>query len=285
LLLALDGSDQSMDTVRYIAQAGPRHLKEILLFHVWEKIPGEYYLGFENDPQFAAQIRMIGAWEAKQREKIDISMENARRVLIEAGLPEPMVKVRIADKVQDIAGDLTAETLKGYAAVVGRTGSKRLKDYVLGSIAYKVVGRIVDNDVCLVSGAPETTRLLWAVSPTPGALRAEGVVRSLLQGGLRDLVIFHAAREKEVSLEAMEALDMAKDRLVESGVLESRVKVLARAGVGSRSAAIIETARSEGCGSVVIGRRGRSQAAEFFIGRVANRVIHQAVNLAVWIAG
>ena len=54
-------------------------------------------------------------------------------------------------------------------------------------------------------------------------------------------------------------------------------------GVPSRAKALIEKAQKTDCGSIIVGRRGISQVEDFNIGRVCQKVLHRAKDIAVWI--
>ena len=54
-------------------------------------------------------------------------------------------------------------------------------------------------------------------------------------------------------------------------------------GVASRAGAIVEEAKKGSYGTIVVGRRGLSKVEEFFMGRVSNKVIHLAKEMAVWV--
>ncbi|MEW5721505.1 MAG: universal stress protein [Thermodesulfobacteriota bacterium] len=286
ILLALDGSEQSLETARYLSRMMPAHTQEVLLFHVRDKIPDSYW-ELEKDPQFGPQVKVIQAWDAREREKIEEFFNQVREMFLAAGYPEGMIKVRIADKVQGVARDIVAESGKGYAVVVGRIGSSRarlIKDLVLGGTAYKILSRVTDTDLCLVSGSPQPGNILWALNSPEGALRAAGLVTNLLRGQARDLVLFHADRGRTVSDQAVKLLDEVKTRLIGTGFGESRIRTVTAAGVGSVSAAIVETAVAEGCGTVTISRRSQTVPGELLVGRVTNRVVHLAYDLAVWVS-
>jgi nucleotide-binding universal stress UspA family protein len=75
----------------------------------------------------------------------------------------------------------------------------------------------------------------------------------------------------------------AQKRLIESGLDPEQITTRIITGVPSRAGAIMEEARREAAGTIVVGRRGLSKVQEFFIGRVSNKVIHLAKDLAVWV--
>jgi len=46
---------------------------------------------------------------------------------------------------------------------------------------------------------------------------------------------------------------------------------------------ILDYAKAEGCGTVVVGRRGVSKAEEFLFGSVSSKIVHNAKNCTVWV--
>ena len=54
-------------------------------------------------------------------------------------------------------------------------------------------------------------------------------------------------------------------------------------GAQSRAKAIAQKAKADDYGVIAMGRRGRSQVNDFFIGRVTNKVIHIARDRSVWV--
>ncbi len=75
----------------------------------------------------------------------------------------------------------------------------------------------------------------------------------------------------------------AKARLFKAGFKTAQVRTKIVKGVTSRAASLIEEAKKNVYGTIVVGRTGVSQVDEFNIGRVTNKVIHHAENMAVWI--
>jgi nucleotide-binding universal stress UspA family protein len=46
---------------------------------------------------------------------------------------------------------------------------------------------------------------------------------------------------------------------------------------------ILGYAKEQGCGTVVVGRRGVSKAEEFLFGSVSSKIVHSAKNCTVWV--
>jgi len=51
----------------------------------------------------------------------------------------------------------------------------------------------------------------------------------------------------------------------------------------TRAGTIVDSAKQEDFGTIVMGRRGHSHFRDFFIGRVANKVIHMVRDRTVWV--
>jgi nucleotide-binding universal stress UspA family protein len=78
-------------------------------------------------------------------------------------------------------------------------------------------------------------------------------------------------------------LKKAKDMLIQAGLSEEKINT--RVVDGSRSAAadILEEARSNNYGTIVLGRKGHSGVKEFFMGSITSKVLQDSGGLAVWV--
>ena len=66
ILLAVDGSDQAFEAVRYTSQLFPPNRLEVVLFHVMSKIP-ESFWDIEKNPTFRHQLAPVAAWATQQQ--------------------------------------------------------------------------------------------------------------------------------------------------------------------------------------------------------------------------
>ena len=80
-------------------------------------------------------------------------MEEGKRKLVEAGIPEKNIELKRRPQDQGIARDILAEFERGdYGILVtGRKGSKDIKRFGLGSKAYKLLCAARAFMVCLVN--------------------------------------------------------------------------------------------------------------------------------------
>ena len=312
LLLAVDGSEQALEAVRYASRVLPPDRLEIVLFHVVTRVP-ESFWDLEKEPAYHYRIVNVGDWEQEHTRLIRGFMEQSRQLLLDAGVPEDAVTVKVQDRRVGIAQDIIAESQCGYhAVVVGRRGLSELKDFVLGSIANRLVEKLAHVPVWVVGGKHTPARILLCVDGSDNARLAVEYVGGMLGGdtGL-EVTVFHVIRglgffqqmigkpfsgeaqkawtekaEKELAAaqDQMNAvLDDLRRRLINAGLDPGRVTRKVATGATSRATAIIEEAERGKYDTIVVGRRGISMIQEFFMGRVSNKVIQQARDRIVWV--
>jgi len=112
-LVAVDGSNQSLEAVRYICRRFPSENLEITLFHVLSKIP-EFFYDIGKNSQYHQAIVDIRGWERALQDSINRFMSEAREALIDSGLPEKTVTIYIHERREGIYRDIIAESRKGY---------------------------------------------------------------------------------------------------------------------------------------------------------------------------
>ena len=304
-LLALDGSDQSTAAVDYMAAMLPSRGTEIVLFNVLSQIP-EALWDLMKNPDYEDWAAKMGNMEKENLRLLNTFMDQSRKKFMDAGFSEDAIDTRIQNRVVGLARDIVAETKKGYTALaIGRTGTGKHTGLLLGSIASKILGAMAKESICLVVGKPDPREILVAMDGSPGAMKAVDFVANLFGGSNKEVVLFHAMRHlsfpfmdtgdaspmKEIEemlwsedQEVMEQVfEDAKARLFKAGFQTAQVRTKIVKGVNSRAASLIGKVKTNVYGTLVVGRTGVSQVDEFNIGRVSNKVVHHAENMAVWI--
>jgi len=150
ILLAVDGSDGSMEAVRHVAKVAARKRAEVVLFHVAEKTdPGKKDV--PTHPLFREQIASVIALDAARKCRMQKFMNAARQVLLDVGFPEEAVRVEIREKRAGVARDIAKESKQGYSTiVVGRKGASKLRDVLFGNVTAKLLQRIADIPVWVI---------------------------------------------------------------------------------------------------------------------------------------
>jgi nucleotide-binding universal stress UspA family protein len=313
LLIALDGSGQSFEAVRYASQVLSPGKMKVVLYHVQSKIP-ESFWDIEKDPSFRHKLAPVAAWAMQQEKAMEEFMERSRQLFVDQGVPREAVDVRIKDREAGIARDIAREAQKDYdAVVVGRWGMSKIKDLVWGSIASKLVGHLVQSPLWVVGGSPQPGKYLVAIDGSDEAMRAVDYVGTMLAGSDCAVTLFHVLRSFEFlylgfegafvpgpevlsgeeikaefqrAEEAMKTVfNQAQDTLEKAGLKGDQINSKIVTGAASRAQAIVEEAKNQGYGTIVVGRRGLSRVEEFFMGRVSSKVMQLAKEMAVWVVG
>jgi len=297
LLIAVDGSEQSFEAVRYASQVLPPGKMKVVLFHVQSKIP-ESFWDIEKDPSFRHRLAPVAAWAMQQEKAMEEFMERSRQLFVDRGVPEEAVTIKIQERQVGIARDIAREAQKDYdAVVVGRWGVSKLKDLVWGSIANKLVGHLVQNPLWVVGGVPRPGKVLVTLDTSEEAMRAVDYVGAMLEGTDWQITLFHVIRGfedwlaelKEDYEQAAKAIstvfEEASARLEKVGLKRDRIFTKIVSGMTSRAEAIFLEAKNGGYGTIVVGRTGLSRVEEFFMGRVSSKVMQLAKEMAVWVVG
>ncbi len=288
ILLAMDGSDQAFQAARYVSQLFAPNQINLVLFHVTTRIP-ESFWDIEEDPELMLTEDAPGAAEHQQEKEIQELMERARQLFLDRGVPEDVVVAKIQQRQVGIARDIISESKRDYQAVVlGRWGMSLLKDFLWGSIADKLLGRLTHVPLCVVGGTPHVGKILVGLDASEGAMRAVDYVGTMVSAYL-EVTLYHAVRalDEEIFHKAEESMKSvfakATSRLENAGFRRNQITARTATGVLSRAGAIIQYALKGEYGTIVVGRRGLSEVEEFSMGRVSNKVIHMAQELAVWV--
>ena len=289
ILLAVDGSDQAFKAVRYVSRLFLPNRMEVVLFHVMTKIP-ESFWDIEKEPADVHKVATISARGLKQKNEIQEFMTRARQLFLDQNFPEDAVSIKIQAKKTGIARDIIYESYDDYdGVVVGRWGMSLLQDFLWGSIANKLMGRLTHVPLCVVGGTPQIGKILVAIDASEGAMRAVDYVGTVVNSADWEIILFHAVgvldREELHKAEKSMAsvFEATSSHLEKAGFNRNRITTRMVTGVPSRAGAIIEEALNGGYGTIVVGRRGLSDVEQFSMGRVSNKVIHMAHEIAVWV--
>lgn len=304
ILIAVDGSDRSLDAVRYVSIVFPPQETEVVLFNVNPEIP-ELYRDMEQNILFSSKMPQIRGWRAEQDKFISEFMNKALEVLVDAGFPMDLVKMKAEGKKIGITRDIIKECRKNYSAVVvGRIGVSKVKDLLIGSVATKLVGKIKQIPLVIVGGVQHPKKIIIAFDGSEGARKGVAYIGSLLGASDCEVMLSHILRSlgtlkrgatrlfsPEKELEWLEenknkiepAIDKAKNILTKAGLTANSVQSQILTNKKSRAGSILEEAKTGGYGTIVVGRRRDiSFGEEFIIGRVSHKILQLADNLAVW---
>jgi len=302
ILLAVDGSDRSFETVRYVSRIPPFRNMQVVLFYVYRGVP-QNYSDLGKAPQFKQSVRSARLWEERQKEALQEHSKVVKQILLDAGFPKEAITVKIRHRKKGIARDIIKEAHAGYDfVVVGRKSTGKLKEIALGSVATKLVEKISFNTLVVVGKSVEPGKVLLALDGSKGSLRAVDCVAATL-GDCEacETELVHVIREdhifqrdgqqfvvpdngiKEAKKSISVFFDEAKSLLIKSGFESDQISTEIITGAFSRAGAIVQEAKKGDYGTIIVARRGLSKVRDFFIGRVSNKVIQMARKKAVWV--
>lgn len=304
ILLAVDGSQSSSNTVSYVAQICDPVSTKVNLMHVLPTAP-ETFWDQERSGYFKVQMKSeYTEWRKGAKEAAQRFLEEAQKAIVRGGFAESDVGIILQEREEGIARDIMAESAKGYDAVVmGRKGLSKLNGPFLGSVANKIVEAVENIPVWVVGEKIKSKRMLLAVDSSKNSRKMVDYAGVYTANGEAELTLLHVVRAFRLGL--INDLNLTDDEIegfteqVEADIrrmFKTYKNLLEKAGVGAeristkriaqsqtRAGDILREAEEGGYGTIVMGRRGLSKVRQFLMGRVANKVLHRAERFAVWI--
>jgi len=296
ILLAVDGSDQALEAVRYASHMLPGDCTEIVLFNVGTGFP-EVFWDMKRNPLYESKKPKVMEWLAEYQLGIGEFNEKALHILMKAGFETNAVSVKTQTRKIGILKDIIQESYQGYnAIIVGRSGMSRLKDLILRSTAYKLAERVKHIPVVIVGGKPVGKKILIALDESIESMRGVSCIGTLTGTKDPEITIGHCLRPSGKSGEDDRAwqqysenrfrpyIDEATQRLVEAGVNNANISRHFMCVKGSVVQTIMGTALTGKFATIVVGRREDAGFTDtYFLGRVSEYLIKSLDNMAVWV--
>ena len=301
ILVALDGSERSFKTIEYLCSFEPFLNKELVLYNVINAVP-EHYYDLQKEDFSGRTISEARAWELFHGNKIKNFMEKSKKALIASGFKSNAITIAIENRKKGTARDIIAKAQKGYyALVIRRRGAiASLLPISMGSIATKLVEKVATTPVLLAGTQNVNHAIFIAVDGSDGSKRAvEFLIKTIgdsnckivLCSVLRDYEIYD---EKEIKKEIRDCvgatfkeiekvIEEIKKFLESKGIKREKIVTKIIQGAKSRAGAIVEAAKEENCDTIIFGRKGKTDVANFDIGRVPWKVINSAKKMTVWV--
>jgi nucleotide-binding universal stress UspA family protein len=305
ILLAMDGSLDSLNAVRYVAQTCTPEALEVSLMHVMPTVP-KTLRDLDKEAFFREQMKhKYDQWKIKREKAAETFLVDASDILVKAKVDQQRIRVILQEQKVGIARDIIAESQRGYDAIVlGRSGFSKPQGFFLGSVSRKVAEGIENIPVWVVGGEIKSKKIILAVDVSENSHRAVVYVGDFTASTEAELTLYHVVRSFGIGIvEENSILDEEmKERFVEEvrndvpRMFRRYTDSLKKSGVArtsicskhtfpsySRAADILREAKEEGYGTIVLGRKGLSGAPEFLIGGVTNKVLSRAKGFAVLI--
>lgn len=304
ILLAVDGSAQSLHAVRYAARTLSPAKTQITLMHVSADLP-EAFMDVRNAPSADIFEGSFREWSQQRRADITAFMQQAVEKLAGGGFEPRRVQVLNNARRIGYARDILEESQNGYAAlIVGRHGLGCFDTAMIGSVAAKLAEAATHVPLAIVGGNPGAGKCIVAFDPSESAKRCVTLVASLFDVGEVDMLLCHIVRPLNMPATAVHPFfkkshesdwvdintrkiipDMVdgKRELIAAGMPEGQFATAILKEKTSRAESVFAEARLGNRDTIVIGRRGVSAVEDFSMGRVCRKLLHMATEKAVWI--
>jgi len=305
VLIAVDGSEQSLDAIRYAARTFSPESTQIVLYYLQTKI-SELFSDLCAYPHYKRRMTGLKRWATEQKTQIVDIMDNAVVYFKQKGFPESAISFKTPTGTLGVTEDIVKESYNDYqAVVVGRTGRSPFKDWILKSTAMKLVPKIKHIPIVIVGGHPDPKNLLLAFDGTHCAMKGVVYAGSLVGKSNHHMMLYSILGSENKfwaddtpalffdnanapidtgSHEIGPHLTDACKRLMDEGIDPGQVCVKIHMAQGERGFQIVQQAKECQCGTVVVGRRELiTFIDEYIIGRVSDQVLKLANMLALWI--
>ena len=303
ILMAVDGSEQSLAAVHYVAKIFNKNAK-VVLFHVGSDIP-EVFKDMHMDRSAILGRIPFEIWRAHQEEIIKGFMEKGLTIFIESGFDPKALELKVQNLSLGIARDIHRESSSKYdLMVIGRTGVGRVDNITMGSVASKLVEVTGHIPIIVVGENSESSKIVIAIDGSAASMRAVNFAADSLATGICEIMLCHVIRP--LSLQQLKPKDLfvaeneaewiasnerkiapvlieAKNLLMKAGHPEAHISRQILTYQQSRAAAIVKAAVDGGCDTIVMGRRGFTSVDNFSMGRVSRKILSFAYRPALWI--
>jgi nucleotide-binding universal stress UspA family protein len=301
VLVAIDGSKRSLQTIEYMTQASFFRDMEINLFHVFISVPDAFW-DLTREPSSIKTGAHVRAWESQKRKEIESHLSTCKAVLLDADFQPDKISISVQNRRNGIARDIIAESSKGYGFVLlRRRGMTQLSGLIMGSVAYKLLDHIDHTPLILAGKKPVNHRVLVAMDGSACALRALELVAHTLVGKNCEITLVNVLRKssqrtrndapggdlsglpEELGHSIQHILYDAKAKLLVDGFEDHNIRIETITHAHSRAGAIVAMAEERDISTIVVGRKGISRVHEFSMGRVCNKVLHIGREFHIWI--
>lgn len=304
ITVSVDGSENAMKSVDYISNMfDPEDNLEINIIYVMSSLPALFEDEKSIDKDILASVSIA---EERHLARAKNILEKVKRRFIEKGFKEGKLKTIYRKQKAGIAQEVChwARDKKTDALVVGRRGTTNLEDFFYGRVSNNVIEYCKDSPVWIIGGGLDSKKVLVCVDGSENATRAVDHAGFMLEGTDCEVTLFHTLRhlsrfvpadvlaedsklqefwKQKAGENIAPHMKEAKDMLLKAGLNERQVSSKLLEGSQSPADDIIKEARTNGYGTVVLGKRGRSKFKQFLFGSVTRKILNNMTNLSTWV--
>ena len=302
LVVAVDNSQNSNQALDYVALMLSSKIDLVLeLLYVVPGLPPLF-----DDPQVRRESKkQIEAIEKRNRELADTILSEARDRLISRGFPKNNIHTKAETKKQGPARDICqyAGMHNARAIVIGARGRSRLEKFFTGSVSSHIIENCRGVPIVQVNSQVDSKKVLMAIDASDNAMCAVDTAAEMMAGSDAEITLIHTTQDlgsylpDEVVSAAPEMQEVwqtkleeqiapfmtrARDKLIKAGMSEKQITSKIISGTRNPADDILNYARKNGFGSIVMGRHGSSNKQEYALGGVSGKVLQASANMAIW---
>jgi len=306
LLIALDGSVYSSNTLHYLEQLFA-HLDDIRL-HLLSVVtcaPAEAGSAWLDELEL---LGMLSTEEQRRYAAAKKFLHNAAAGLARNGIAREQVTTEVRISSSNPAAEVLHAARKGLfdALVLGRRGVSRLEELIMGSVSSTMFEKCHDVPIWIVDGQVDSRRFLVPVDGSHFTLQAVDHLCFILKDNpYAEVTLFHSAamfaQKQDLGMGYCEQYlppewcrthhqdtDLyflaPRQMLINSGFPPERIHRRETKKGMYPSRQIVRQALVDDFGTIVMGRRDKEIVKGVF-GSVTEKVVAMSENTAVWIVG
>ncbi len=307
ILVAVDGSVYSFNALRYISRLFT-DLEDIHVDLLCVVPTGTMMQGREWMDELDIMCT-IGPQARGRLRKSKRFMEEAVLQLGRRGIASSQLTTTVKLARSGAAADIMFAAKKGLydALLIGRRGISKVEELFMGSVSSSITESCCDIPIWIVDGKVHSRRFLMPVDGTFHSLKAADHLGFILAGNpYAEITLFHltpllGSQRKlqnrhnlcerwgkdwcDQHLDKEDSIYHAPEQmLIDRGVFPEKIK---RHGISLGIGAtrhIIRHSELDDFGTIVIGRRGKSDRSDIIKG-VSDKVLQAAKHVAIWVVG
>jgi len=299
ILVCIDGSEQAMQAAGYIGAVMAKQDRDLVLFHVMKNTCNSLMDSKDPDSDFFENGAGATAQGKKSKNDPSDKIIKTKQILLEIGIPEKQIQVKLRNKKIGIARDIVAESKKGYdAVVVGRKGLRKIKHVFFGGIPFKLLATLDHTPLCIVGGEPETRKFLLALNGSRDSVATAQKASALLKNPSLEVhmlnvlkgydpfdpseILEYKNRIQERELIMQDVFQDAKTHFINAGMTRDRITshIVTHANLAAET--IIDESQKNSCGSIVIGTSANSKLTDL-TDSVGHSLVRLSKKKAVWV--
>ncbi|MFA7383656.1 MAG: universal stress protein [Desulfurivibrionaceae bacterium] len=307
ILVAVDGSPYSTNSLRYLAQLFQQHPE--IHFHLLSLVPVSSLGTAARD--WLSEAELLNTVSPATRNLLAAQkkyMLQATDTLKRLGIAEEQIHTSVRLSQRSVPQEIIHEARQGKydALLIGRRGIGKLEEMIMGSVSATILEKCHDVPLWIIDGQVNSRRFLVPVDGTSHSLKAIDHLAFILAGNpFAEVTLFYskallgsrpAIEPKdfyaiwgeawcEEHLRRKDSLFHApKQILIDGGFAAERIFRLETSMGIDPSRQILRQALIDDFGTIVMGRRGEEVNKGIFRG-VSDRVLLMAEKVAIWIVG